>query len=397
LPCYCPLILTVGETAMVKALHKQFFGLIHGRRLIYNTCWEDPRIDRQLLGLGPDSSVVVITSAGCNALEYLLDDTKAIHAVDMNFRQNALLLLKMALYRHGDHEALFALFGRGGAAAYREIYAAVREGLPAWAQGYWDDKIGYFNPGGMRKSFYWRGAAGDFAWLCHQLLVGVKSLGRPVQAMLGSTTLDEQRRLYDQIEPHIFRRGFAWLWRQPAAMALVGVPTPQIRLIEAGYPGGLVEYLQERFKQVFTMVPFQDNYFWRVYLTGSYTSDCRPEYLAPENFGTIRERVGRVKVHNTTITGFLRENPGEYSHFILLDHQDWLAWHDTGLLLEEWGEIFRNSLPGAKILLRSAGRDLGFLPGRVTDKLRFFPERTRPLHARDRVGTYGSLHLAEVA
>ena len=381
---------------MVKGLHQKFFGLVHGHRLIYNTCWEDPRIDRKLLELGPDSSVVVITSAGCNALDYLLDNPRAIHAVDVNFRQNALLLLKMALFQHGDHELLFSLFGHGGVPAYREIYAAVRAGLPAWAQSYWDDKIGYFKPGGVRKSFYWRGAAGDFAWLCHTLLVGLKSLGRSVQAMLGARSLEEQRSLYQEIEPHLFQRGFTWFLRQPAAMALIGVPTPQIRLIEDYYPGGLVEYIQERFQRVFTKVPFQDNYFWRVYLTGSYTSDCCPEYLAAENFKTLRDRLGRVTVHNATITRFLQENPGEYSHFVLLDHQDWLAWHDTGLLVEEWQEIFRNSRSGAKILLRSAGRDLRFLPEMVTKKLRFFPELTVPLHEQDRVGTYGSLHLAEV-
>jgi S-adenosylmethionine-diacylglycerol 3-amino-3-carboxypropyl transferase len=384
-------------TAMVKGLHRKFFGLVHGRRLIYNTCWEDPRIDRNLLGLGPDSSVVVITSAGCNVLDYLLDNPAAISAVDVNFRQNALLLLKMALIQHGDHDLLFSLFGNGGVPAYREIYAAVRPDLPAWAREYWDDKIDYFKPGGVRKSFYWRGAAGDFAWLFNTLLVGANRLGRSVQAMLGASSLEEQTSLYYQIEPHLFRRGLSWLLRQPAAMALIGVPTPQLQLIEDQYPGGLVEYIQERCQRVFTTVPFRDNYFWRVYLTGSYTSDCCPEYLAAANFQALRDRVHRVTVHNATITQFLQENPGHYSHFVLLDHQDWLAWHDTASLIEEWGEIFRNSRTGAKILMRSAGPDLRFLPEKVTTKLRFFPELTAPLHERDRVGTYGSLHLAEVA
>jgi S-adenosylmethionine-diacylglycerol 3-amino-3-carboxypropyl transferase len=382
---------------MVSGLHHKFFGLVHGRRLIYNTCWEDPRIDRNLLELGPDSSVVVITSAGCNALDYLLGDPAAIHAVDVNFRQNALLLLKMALIRNGDHEWLFSMFGNGGAPAYREIYASVRADLPAWARQYWDDKIDYFKPGGIRKSFYWRGAAGDFAWLFQKLLVVANRLDRSIQAMLGARSLEEQTSLYYQIEPHLLRRGLGWLLSQPAALAFIGVPTPQLRLIEDQYPGGMVEYIQERFQRVFTTVPFKDNYFWRVYLTGSYTSDCCPGYLARANFQALQDRVGRVTVHNATITRFLQENPGEYSHFVLLDHQDWLAWHDTASLLEEWEEIFANSRPGAKILLRSAGPDLRFLPENVTARLRFFPELTGPLHERDRVGTYGSLHLAEVA
>lgn len=381
---------------MATGLHNRIFQLIHNNRLIYNTCWEDPRIDRELLELGPESSVVVISSAGCNVLDYLLDGPRAVHAVDVNFRQNALLCLKIALIQYGNHEMLFSLFGHGGAPSYRNIYAAVRPGLPGWAQEYWDDKIDYFRPGGVRKSFYWRGAAGDFAWLFQTLVLGVQRLGRPIQALLQAPTLEEQQVLYRQIEPHLFRRGLTWLLRQPAALAFIGVPTPQIRLIEDHYPGGLPQYVQGNLRRVFTTVPCRDNYFWRVYLTGSYTPDCCPGYLLAENFARLQQYTPRITVHNATVTEFLQQNPGEYSHFVLLDHQDWLAWHDTDLLLEEWREIIGNSRPGAKILLRSAGPDLRFLPETVTSRLRFFPELTQPRHEQDRVGTYGSLHLAEV-
>jgi S-adenosylmethionine-diacylglycerol 3-amino-3-carboxypropyl transferase len=101
-------------------------------------------------------------------------------------------------------------------------------------------------------------------------------------------------------------------------------------------------------------------------------------------------------VHNATVTDFLRKNPGQYSHFVLLDHLDWLAWQDTDALLEEWRLIFQNSRPGTRILMRSAGPDLSFLPPSVRSRLRFFPELTQSLHEQDRVGTYGSLHLGEV-
>ena len=41
----------------------RIFSLIHGRNLVYNTCWEDPRLDRRALDLGPQDTVLVITSA----------------------------------------------------------------------------------------------------------------------------------------------------------------------------------------------------------------------------------------------------------------------------------------------------------------------------------------------
>ena len=376
-------------------LHRRFFALIHGSRLIYNTCWEDPVIDRQLLGLDSDSDVVVITSAGCNVLDYLLDGPGSIHAVDMNFRQNALLALKLALIRQGDFDALFTFFGEGGGPAYRENYQAVRPGLPDWARGYWDAKIAYFNPGGVRKSFYWRSAAGDFAWLFQKLLLNGKKQ-RLAMALLEARDLEEQATLYRRMEPHLFGRGTSWLLRQPAALAFVGVPTQQLRLIDEQYPGGLAGCMRHNLRQVFTTVPIRDNYFWRVYLTGRYTPDCCPGYLQTANFPTLQDRVDRVRLHTTTVTDFLKANPGAYSHFVMLDHQDWLAWHNIPALLAEWRQIFRNSRPGTRILLRSAGPDLSYLPPSITAQLRFFPELTRPLHQVDRVGTYGSLHLAEV-
>ena len=30
------------------------FNLVHRNNLVYNTCWEDPRLDRVALDLGPD-------------------------------------------------------------------------------------------------------------------------------------------------------------------------------------------------------------------------------------------------------------------------------------------------------------------------------------------------------
>jgi len=31
----------------------RIFSLIHGNNLVYNTCWEDPRLDRRALALRP--------------------------------------------------------------------------------------------------------------------------------------------------------------------------------------------------------------------------------------------------------------------------------------------------------------------------------------------------------
>ena len=89
------------------------FRQIHGRNLVYNSCWEDPRLDRQALQINADDEVMVITSAGCNALDYALQGPRNVHAVDMNPLQNALLELKVAGIHKLDYDSFFALFGRG--------------------------------------------------------------------------------------------------------------------------------------------------------------------------------------------------------------------------------------------------------------------------------------------
>jgi S-adenosylmethionine-diacylglycerol 3-amino-3-carboxypropyl transferase len=145
-----------------------------------------------------------------------------------------------------------------------------------------------------------------------------------------------------------------------------------------------------------TEVPARDNYFWRVYTTGSYTLDCCPKYLQRENQEALSGSLDSIRLHSTSIAGFLRVHPGTYTHFVLLDHQDWLAWHDPRGLREEWELILANSRPGTRILLRSAGLDCSFIPRDILGRLRFCTELSETLHLTDRVGTYGSLHLAEV-
>ena len=58
--------------AVRERLHTRVFHAVHRNNLLYNTCWEDPALDRIALKLTSTDRLLVITSAGCNALDYLL-------------------------------------------------------------------------------------------------------------------------------------------------------------------------------------------------------------------------------------------------------------------------------------------------------------------------------------
>ena len=388
---------TISQSILPKMQDKTF-NLVHTKGLIYNTCWEDPRIDRALLGINGESRLVMITSAGCNTLDYLLDLPAAIHAIDMNYRQNALLQLRIAMLKILDYDTFFEILSRGKTNLGEKAWKRILHELPPYAKAFWEKKKRYFFENGtIRPCFYYHGTSGMAAWI---LLSYIKRLYPGIYKdaieLLNAASLAEQKIIYKRIHPKLWGPLTTWIVRQPALMNMVGVPRAQARLINNQYPGGLSAYVKDKLKYVLTEVPIHDNYFWRVYITGSYTRDCCPNYLKKENFETLRDNTGRISLTTSTITGFLRKNPGKYTHFILLDHQDWLAWHDRKALMDEWNEIFRNSAPGAKVLMRSAALNLDFLPGSVKKRLNFRYDLSDPLDKTDRVGTYGSLHFAEI-
>ena len=72
--------------------------------IIYNVAWEDPRIDGEVLKIGDEDTMLMLTTGGCNVLDRLLDGAKHIVSVDLNKAQNALLELKLAAARACTHE-----------------------------------------------------------------------------------------------------------------------------------------------------------------------------------------------------------------------------------------------------------------------------------------------------
>jgi S-adenosylmethionine-diacylglycerol 3-amino-3-carboxypropyl transferase len=383
--------------AFTHRTHDAIFNRVHGGNLVYNTCWEDPRLDRQMLKLQPDSRLVMITSAGCNALDYLLDGPAGIHSVDMNPRQNALLQLKIAMIERGDHEELFKLFGHGAHPQFELLLAEMKGRLHPFASRYWQSKSHYFRSTRLNPSFYYQGTAGQFAWLALQTFRrGSGKVRDWLAALQHATSLEEQRELYERVRPALWNGVVIWLLRQPMAMTMLGVPRSQLRMIEAHFKGGITGFIQSKLEHVLTRVPFQDNYFWRVYMTGRYTRECCPNYLKAQYLSELSGTVGRIGIHSTTIANFLRENPGSYTHYVLLDHQDWLVAHQPQALEEEWRLILENSRPGTSILMRSASPVIDFIPGFAMRRLRPDASLAGRLHLQDRVGTYGCTFLAHV-
>jgi S-adenosylmethionine-diacylglycerol 3-amino-3-carboxypropyl transferase len=384
-------------TKKIDRLQDWVFRQIHNRHLVYNTCWEDPRCDREMLQLQPDSEVVMITSAGCNALDYLLDQPAQINCIDVNPRQNALLALKKAAIQNLSHNDLFLVFGKGWHPDWKELYQeTLRSALPEYARQYWDDHLPYFNGQGLRKSFYYYGSSGTVAWFARHYLRSRPKLYPQIERLFASQTLSEQIELYQKIEKKLLNRLTQWIVNQHITLYAVGVPRSQRELFFDQYKEGVLGYIRRSMQQVFTALPLKDNYFWQLYFHGYYYTDCCPSYLEAKHQAVLSERIDHIHQYNTTISQFLQSNPKAYSHYILLDHQDWLAANNRPALEEEWELILANSRPGTKILLRSAADEVNFLPDFVQEQVAFDTATAQTYHALDRVGTYGSTYIGTV-
>lgn len=386
-------------------IDQNVFNALYARSLVYNTCWEDPAVDRRALNLGADDTVMVISSAGCNALDYALDGPRRIHAVDANPRQNALLELKIAAIRRLDYEDVFAIFGRGYHARFAELYRCqLRSELSTFAREWWDRNHGWFTS--SQGSFYYHGLAGLVARGFRTYFRMRPKLAEDVQALFAANDLEAQRAIYDQrVAPALWTPALKWVLGRQLTMSLLGVPHPQRRLVQAQHPDGVAGFVRAAIEYVCRELPLADNYFWRVYLHGRYTPECCPEYLKPESFQALKDGlVDRITTHTRTVTEFLRDNRKPISRFVLLDHMDWMSSYHPGALVEEWNAILHHARPGARILLRSAHEDPAFLRWMrvghwrqpLDDVLRFDADLAARLHRDDRVHTYAGFKIADV-
>src|ERR1700755_3201580 len=143
------------------------------RRLVYTQIWEDPEADLAALEVPLGSTIVTISSGGCNALSYLTARPAQVYAVDLDDAHLALLKLKLAGIRaFSDYSEFWQFFGEGASSAnarlYRERWWPL---LDHEARVYWDRRSfmgrprhAYFTDG-----FYRHGMLGRFIGLSHLL------------------------------------------------------------------------------------------------------------------------------------------------------------------------------------------------------------------------------------
>jgi S-adenosylmethionine-diacylglycerol 3-amino-3-carboxypropyl transferase len=107
-------------------------------RIRYSLVWEDSATLYAGLQLQPSDKVLVITSAGCNVLNALLQKPAQVTAIDLNPIQNKLLLLKKYLILNFEYSVFRGLLGLDGSETVGETWQKVAPALPDSLKAYWE-------------------------------------------------------------------------------------------------------------------------------------------------------------------------------------------------------------------------------------------------------------------
>ncbi|MBI2799222.1 MAG: BtaA family protein [Gammaproteobacteria bacterium] len=396
----------ISKLTLSARIDQKLFNAVYSRSLVYNTCWEDPAVDRRALELSPNDTVLAISSAGCNVLDYALTGPRKIYAVDANPRQTALLELKMAGIRELDHAAFFQLFGRGQHRDFSPLYRdLLRARLSPFAQTYWDVRTHWFSD--AHGGFYFRGLAGTVARVFRAYLKVRPRLTTLIDDLFATRSIHTQRALYEhEIAPLLWTFLLNWTLSRQVTLSMLGVPHPQRREVVAQHPRGVAGFIRESLEYLVRHIPFWSNYFYAVYVLGSYSEECCPEYLKPKQFAALKAGlVDRIVPEASTVTEFLQRCPEPISRFVLLDHMDWMSFYYPEALREEWEAILMHATLDARIIFRSAHAEprylerlrLGSTHRPLSDLLKFDVARARELTLADRVHTYAGFHIADLA
>lgn len=327
----------------------------HGTRIMthplqYNQTWEDYSVDQAALEVNSNDTVLLLTSAGCNVLNTLLEDPRKMYAVDTNEEQQALCAQKINVILNETYEDLWAKFST------------------------------------HNKTLYRRGAYGCLHWV-HWYLHHVCPSER-LRGLLDASTIEEQGRIYTQeIEPRMWR---GVRWTPIFLFAVFGVHTRQIwRLMCQGHIF-LGDVAQQRLYEVMRTTPIRSNYFWcQVFGDGYYDREQCPRYLRARSFEFLKAHVHRIELEVTDVLSFLlKQTDASIDKINLLDAPEFCSRVHFQTI---WQEVARVLTPGGRVMYRSFS--YGYFPETSLAPLSYQKDLSEMLSAREMTASYAQVYV----
>jgi S-adenosylmethionine-diacylglycerol 3-amino-3-carboxypropyl transferase len=304
------------------------------RDILYAQCWEDPEIDRTAFRTGPDDILFTITSGGCNAISFLIDNPKKIICLDLNRYQNYLLSLKINAFRFLTYNELLEFLGVHPSSRRMDLYLKIKPSLPDDARIYWDTRSRDLARGVIHCGRYER-----YMHLLKRLfrmLVGKKV----IEELYTAHDSDERKKIFsakwDNPRWRLFCRIF--LSRTFASMLF-----DRAFYRYLGPDFSFDKYYRAAVERAVTELPLKENHFLAYILLGNYYGDNLPLYLRSGNYELIRSRADRIEIVTAGCMDYFRMLPDNHiSGFNFTNIFEWMSPGEFTSLLRETARVARD-------------------------------------------------------
>ena len=328
-------IIGVSANSSVKSItNKKFSNSKVFRDILYAQCWEDPELDRVAFKIKPEDTVFSITSGGCNAMSFLLDDPEKVICLDMNRYQNYLLSLKINAFKTLTYTETIEFFGVQSSTRRWELFEKIKPVLPEDEQLYWSSKKVDISRGIIHCGRYER-----FMHLLQRIfriLIGSEI----INDLFNSSSPEERKILFDRRWNNFRWKLFCKLFlSRPFASLLFDKEF--YKYIEPSF--SFEKYYRSAVRRAVTELPVKENYFLAYILLGNYYKKSVPAYLKEENYDFIRSRVDRIKQVTSGCLEYFKSLPaGTISKFNFTNIFEWMSIPEFSLLLKETFRVAKN-------------------------------------------------------
>jgi S-adenosylmethionine-diacylglycerol 3-amino-3-carboxypropyl transferase len=312
------------------------------RDILYSQCWEDPEMDRLAFDIRPGDTLFTITSGGCNALAFLIDDPESVICLDMNRFQNYLLSMKIGAFKTLTYYETLEFLGIRPSGNRWKMYKKIRSELTVAEQLYWDNKKTDIDHGIIHCGKYERYM--HLLKRVFRILIGKKIISE----LFNSSCLEDQQILFNTKWNNFRWRLFCRIFLS-RILASIFFDKAFYKYLEPSF--SFDKYYRKAVKRAITQFPAKENYFLAYILLGNYLDNNLPPYLKKENYEIIKARVNRIKTVTCSCQEYFRSQPVEMiSKFNFTNIFEWMSTEEFTLFLLETLRIAKN---GAVITYRN--------------------------------------------
>jgi S-adenosylmethionine-diacylglycerol 3-amino-3-carboxypropyl transferase len=354
--------------------------------ILYAQCWEDPRIDREAFHMTSEDVVFSITSGGCNALAFLIDNPQKVIALDLNPQQNFLLDLKIATFKALSYDELLEFMGVKKSRDRLLLYGRIRALLSGDSAKYWDEQQKKIQRGIIHSGRY-----EAYMRLLKRFVI---------TPLISKKTLRQFFKTEDPSERAVL---FRKKWENLRWWFLTRVMLSR-RLNTLFFDKAFFAYLDEKFsfgnhfakkaKRAITQLPVKENHFLSYILLGKfYDEDNLPLYLKRENYDVIRSRVDRVEIVTDSCENYFSSLPdSSISKFNFTNIFEWMSD-------DAYEELLRETVRVAKDEAVLTYRNLLVFrehPPTLNSNIRSLKKTAKSLHQKDLSFIYNNYVVEEI-